>query len=566
MAKSSLLMRADSSGEGSNRLMMVDRRSACTTDSVANRPHTHTHKFPPPQRKHRMWVVTIIAVSCLFVGTSLAGVKDLGSHFRFYDQSPTPNTEPDPRGLSQGGALDMENIPLEFHKENTVTNNLPLEGFEDEDYIDFDKILAEGGDDYSEGDEIDEIATPAPDINIFAEPSDPKTRRARLLRLFHGHSRLQRINLVNAQFGFKLYRSLRNDVNQTDNILLAPIGISIAMGMMSLGAGPGTHAQLYQTLGFADFVNASHHYDNATVHKLFRKLTHRLFRRNFGYTLRSVNDLYVKKEVAVEPSFRANTKSYYFAEPQSVDFEDKAFLDKANWRISKLTKGLIREPLKSVDPSMVLMLLNYLYFKGTWQQKFPKERTHYRNFRVNEKTNVRVPMMQNKGNYLVAADHELQCDILQLPYAGNISMLIALPRKISGMRNLEKEISPTVVNKWLSNMTNRTREVVFPKFKLEQSYDLIDNLKEMGLTDLFEEKGDFTGMTSEKIAINWLKHQGTITVNEEGTEAAALTQVGFMPLSSQIHFIIDHPFLFLIYEHRTDCLVFIGRVVDPSQS
>lgn len=95
-----------------------------------------------------MWVVTIIAVSCLFVGTSLAGVKDLGSHFRFYDQSPTPNTEPDPRGLSQGGALDMENIPLEFHKENTVTNDLPMEGFEDEDYIDFDKILAEGGDDY----------------------------------------------------------------------------------------------------------------------------------------------------------------------------------------------------------------------------------------------------------------------------------------------------------------------------------------------------------------------------------------------------------------------------------
>lgn len=63
-----------------------------------------------------------------------------------------------------------------------------------------------------------------------------------------------------------------------------------------------------------------------------------------------------------------------------------------------------------------------------------------------------------------------------------------------------------------------------------------------------------------------LKHQGTITVNEEGTEAAALTQVGFMPLSSQIRFTVDHPFLFLIYEHRTDCLVFIGRVVNPSQS
>lgn len=505
-----------------------------------------------------MVVFAIISVACLLISPSLAGIKKLSIHFN----DPTPN----PRGFNQGGAVDIEAIPLEFHKENTVTNDLVFEGFEDEDYIDFDKILEAGSDDYVEGDEIDEIATPAPDIDIFAESSDPQIRRARLLRLFHGRSRLQRLNIVNAKFGFNLYRSLRNDVNQTDNILLAPAGISIAMGMISLGAGPKTHDQIYKAMGFADFVNASHHYDNTTVHKLFRKLTHRLFRRNFGYTLRSVNDVFVKKDVKVKEAFREETKAYYFAEPQSVDFRDPTFLEKANRRILKLTKGLIKEPLKSVDPNMVLMLLNYLYFKGTWEQKFPKEMTYYRNFRVNEKINVRVPMMSNKGNYMAAADHELDCDILQLPYSGNISMLIALPRKITSMRTLEQEISPTVVSKWLKNMTNRTREVVIPRFKLEQNYDMIANLKEMGLTDLFQQNGDFTGMTPEKVSMNWLKHQGTITVNEEGTEAAALTQVGFMPLSSQIRFTVDHPFLFLIYEHRTDCLVFIGRVANPSQN
>ncbi|XP_037337313.2 heparin cofactor 2 isoform X1 [Pungitius pungitius] len=503
-----------------------------------------------------MWVLGAVSVACLLVTPSLAGIKDLGSHF----------ADPEPRGFEAGGAVDMEAVPMEFHKENTVTNDLVFDGFEDADYIDFDKILAAGSDDYTEGDEIDEIATPAPDIDIFAEPSDPKIRRARLLRLFHGRSRLQRLNMVNAHFGFNLYRSIRNDVNQSDNILLAPAAISVAMGMMSLGAGPGSQDQIYRALGFADFVNASHHYDNATVHKLFRKLTHRLFRRNFGYTLRSVNDVYVKRNVVVKDAFRAQTKAFYFAEPQSVDFGDPAFLDKANRRILKLTKGLIKEPLKSVDPNMVLMLLNYLYFKGTWEQKFPKETTHLRNFRVNEKTNVRVPMMSNKGNYLAAADHELECDILQLPYTGEISMLIALPSKITGMRTLEQEISPTVVNKWLKNMTNRTREVVIPRFKLEQNYDLIANLKEMGLTDLFQESGDFSAMTSDKVSMSWLKHQGTITVNEEGTEAAALTQVGFMPLSSQIRFTADHPFLFLIYEHRTDCLVFMGRLVNPSMN
>lgn len=505
-----------------------------------------------------MVLFVLVSVACLLVSPSLAGIKDLSSHFSISNQKPS--------GFDQPGPVDIEAIPVEFHKDNTVTNDLVLEGFEDEDYIDFDKILAAGSDDYVEGDEIDEIATPAPDIDIFAESSDPKIRRARLLRLFHGRSRLQRLNIVNAKFGFNLYRSLRNDVNQTDNILLAPAGISIAMGMMSLGAGPKTHEQIYKAMGFADFVNASHHYDNTTVHKLFRKLTHRLFRRNFGYTLRSVNDVYVKEDIKIKDSFREETKAFYFAEPQSVNFKDPTFLQKANRRILRMTKGLIQEPLKNVDPNMILMLLNYLYFKGTWEQKFPKEMTYYRNFRVNEKTNVRVPMMTNKGNYMAAADHELDCDILQLPYTGNISMLIALPRKITGMRTLEQEISPTVVNKWLKNMTNRTREVVLPRFKLEQNYDLIPNLKEMGLTDPFEQSGDFSGMTSEKVSMNWLKHQGTITVNEEGTEAAALTQVGFMPLSSQIRFIVDHPFLFLIYEHRTDCLVFMGRVANPSQN
>lgn len=216
----------------------------------------------------------------------------------------------------------------------------------------------------SEGDRVDEIATPAPDVDIFAEPTDPESRRARLQRLFHGRSRLQRLNVVNANFGLGLYRSVRNHLNQSDNILLAPAGISIAMGMLALGAGPGTHAQLYRGAGFGEFVNASHHYHNATVHKLFRKLTHRLFRRNFGYTLRAVNDLYLRRDVALRDAFRAQMKAFYFSEPQSVDFANPTFLRRTNRRILMLTKGLIREPLKSVDPSMALMLLNYLYFKG----------------------------------------------------------------------------------------------------------------------------------------------------------------------------------------------------------
>lgn len=87
-----------------------------------------------------MWVFTVLSAACLLAGPALAGIKELSSHF-----SP-PESDPDPRGLDQAGITDMEAIPLDFHKENTVTNDLPFDGFDDEDYIDFDKILAEGDD------------------------------------------------------------------------------------------------------------------------------------------------------------------------------------------------------------------------------------------------------------------------------------------------------------------------------------------------------------------------------------------------------------------------------------
>lgn len=86
----------------------------------------------------RMWVITVISVACLLASPSLAGIKDLNTHFA--------DPKPDPRGFE--GDMDIEAIPLEFHKENTVTNDLVFDGFEDEDYIDFDKILAAGSDDY----------------------------------------------------------------------------------------------------------------------------------------------------------------------------------------------------------------------------------------------------------------------------------------------------------------------------------------------------------------------------------------------------------------------------------
>ncbi|XP_015264773.1 PREDICTED: heparin cofactor 2 [Gekko japonicus] len=467
------------------------------------------------------------SVFTLTVTLALCGVKDLQEHFEH---------------------LSGTHLSPEFHRENTLTDDWSVEEEED-DYLDFEKLISE---DYF--DIIDAVPETTPEI-----------KQGNILELFPGKSRIQRLNILNAKFGFDLYQSLKNKANSSDNILLAPVGISTAMAMLSLGLGGQTHEEVLTSLGFRDFINASSTYNVTTIHNLFYKLTHRLFRRNFGYTLRSVNDLYIQKQFHVESGFISNMKKYYFSEAQSTDFSDPTFITKANERISKLTKGLIKEALEHVNPTTLMMILNCLYFKGTWKNKFPVEMTHKRSFRVNDKLSVKVPMMKTKASFLAATDDELQCGILQLPYVGNISMLIVLPHKPSGMNTLEKQLTPQVVERWQKSMTNRTREVVLPKFTLQKSYDLIEHLKTLGINEIFTQNGNYSGI-AEGIIIDRFNHQGTLTVNEEGTEAAFVTSVGFMPLSAQIHFTVDRPFLFLIYEHRTSCLLFMGRVANPSKN
>ncbi|XP_036987373.2 heparin cofactor 2 isoform X2 [Artibeus jamaicensis] len=443
-------------------------------------------------------------------------------------------------------------LPADFHKENTVTNDWITEGEEDEDYLDLEKLFSED-DDYI-------------DIIDVVLPTDPKASAGNILQLFQGKTRIQRLNILNAKFAFNLYRALREQTSNSDNIFIAPVGISTAMGMISLGLKGETHEQVHSILHFKDFVNASSKYEIMTIHNLFRKLTHRLFRRNFGYTLRSVNDLYIQKQFPVLNDFKTKVKEYYFAEAQAADFSDPAFISKTNHHILKLTKGLIKDALEDIDPATQMMILNCIYFKGTWVNKFPAEMTHNHNFRLNEREVVKASMMQTKGNFLAANDQELDCDVLQLEYVGGISMLIVVPHKLSGMKTLETQLTPQVVERWQKSMTNRTREVLLPKFKLEKNYNLVEALQSMGVTALFDKNSNMTGISDHRITIDLFKHQGTITVNEEGTQAAAVTTVGFMPLTTQVRFTVDRPFLFLIYEHRTSCLLFMGRVANPTKS
>lgn len=280
--------------------------------------------------------------------------RTLGPRGRRDDGGGEPESAEPQWGRLKGSNVSRPLPPAAFHEENTVTTEWATDGEEEEDYLDLGQIFGEDGDDY--GDVVDADPPPRPGAGAGS-----------VLPLFPGKSRVQRLNLLNAQFAFDLYRALAARAGTADNIFLAPVGVSAAMAMLSLGLAGDTHQEVHAALRFAEFVNASTAYELGTVHNLFRKLTHRLFRRDFGYTLRSVSDLYVQKQLPVLDDFKAKVREYYFAEVRAADFSDPAFLAHTNRHVARLTKGLIRDALQDVDPATQMLLLNCLYFKGRRQ-------------------------------------------------------------------------------------------------------------------------------------------------------------------------------------------------------
>ena len=155
-----------------------------------------------------------------------------------------------------------------------------------------------------------------------------------------------------------------------------------------------------------------------------------------------------------------------------------------------------------------------------------------------------------------------------MPYVNNnLSMVILLPKKLDGIKELEKELVSDNLAGWLARIHKREVQVFFPRFKMTSEFELARVLGAMGMPDAFSGKADFSGMTDNRdLFISAVVHKAYVDVNEEGTEAAAATGVT-MKLTSVAPpppvFRADHPFIFLIRDNQTGSILFLGRVANP---
>ena len=345
----------------------------------------------------------------------------------------------------------------------------------------------------------------------------------------------QELVTSNNDFAFNLFRMAGPRKIWVEDpekgIILSPISITYALGMLNNGAAGETLQQINKVLGFnnADEVNAFCKLDKLTKVQI-------------------ANNIYVNKYYTLNPVFVEKANDYYNAQPETRDFADGKTLDVINQWASDHTEKMIEEVLneKEFKPDAVSYLLNAIYFKGAWKEKFKKEETKEEAFKS---TGKKVPMMHQKEKLLYADKGDYEA--LQLPYGnGAYSMTILLPKEGKSTYDIAQSLtSESWKTMWQSGVPEEGAlvDVKLPRFETNTDVDLIETMSRLGMPNAFDPyKAEFPDFCNTPTFIGLMKQVARIKVSEEGTEAAAVTVVGTLKakLNNQpihVNFHADHP-------------------------
>ena len=366
----------------------------------------------------------------------------------------------------------------------------------------------------------------------------------------------------NTRFAFDLYTALRK---REGNLFFSPYSISMALAMAYAGARKNTALQMAQALHFPT--------NHAKLHPIFAEIGAQLsvVCQTGGNRLNIANSMRPQQGYPFLETYSALLEKYYKAEIDAIDYigNPVAACKIINDQVEAKTGGKIKNLLQPeiLDSLTRLVLVNAIYFKGSWAFPFNKRFTYAAPFWVTPQKSVQVPMMVKTESFGYYSDEQVQ--VLELPYAGDdFSMILVLPQKRDGLPALEADFSAEKFWMWENNLDGHWEvQLRLPKFEFSVSLKLIPILAGMGMRDVFDQsRANFAGMDGSEtgLYIAAAVHQAFVSVDEEGTEAAAATGLVAGIRSEPPSFYVDHPFMFLIRDNRIGSILFIGRVTDPT--
>ena len=358
-------------------------------------------------------------------------------------------------------------------------------------------------------------------------------------------------------FGLKLFREIvRQEGNK--NIFVSPLSFAMALGMTYNGANGTTREAMQKTLELQGM-------SLEDVNKSYRSLIDLLRQLDPNVNFQLANSIWYRQGFEVESAFANLNQTYFDAAVQALDFADPAALTTINNWVNSNTNGKIKTILDRIPDDALMYLINAIYFKGAWTTRFDANKTRDWSFTLSDGSTKSCRMMyMSDAKFTYFATESFSAADLKYG-SGDYSMTILLPNSGANLDSLVEQITDENWRDWLTKLQPAKFDLGLPKFELE--YDLLANdvLKALGMGIAFSDFADFTGINRQgNLLISEVKHKTYVKVNEEGTEAAAVTSVEIRPTSMPSSFVVDRPFLFVIHENRSGTILFIGKIVDPT--
>ncbi len=403
----------------------------------------------------------------------------------------------------------------------------------------------------------------------ITSPSTPEEARSSLARDTSPAAPAADVASVvdgNTAFAFALHRQL---VSPGQNLMTSPYSVSLALGMTYVGARGETATQLASALHFAlpadRFAPALDAIDLALMTPAAC-----VFPPCAPFSLRLANAAWAQKGLSLEPTYLDTLARSFGVGVKLADFRtaaEPARLAINQW-VAEETEQKIRDllPAGSVDPSTRLVLVNAVYFKGTWATQFDARQTTPSNFTLLGGETTSVPTLH--GGLETRAVTGASFDAVELPYRdSHFAMLVIVPAR-GTFDAFEQSFGPEQLAALDASLGKREVTLSLPKFSFHWGKSLVPALTALGLTDAFDaSKADFSGITTaERLFFSDVIHQSYVGVDEIGTEAAAATAVvlaGASAPGQKVTITVDRPFLFAIRDTTTGTIAFLGRVVDP---
>ena len=393
-------------------------------------------------------------------------------------------------------------------------------------------------------------------------------------------SEAQPIQLTEAQRVFandnnRFTLNFLKTVNEADqsgkSFIYSPLSITYVLGMVNDAATGETERELEQTLGF-------HEGGIKAVNDYCKKLIEGLPKVDEMVTLNIANAIFVNKDYTLKEQFQQDMQTYYDAKAETLDFSSPQTLNHINGWCNEKTNGMIPTILDEVDPDMVSYLLNAIYFKADWASKFDQKNTKEETF-TTEKGSTTLPMMHQ--NVLISYLKTNTYSAVILPYGSSLwNMTILLPEKGKTTDDIINEVTQSsILNNpgWCETGGNFFKgyevDLKLPRYETDSDTDKLEGglvrlMQKMGIKLAFDSYyAEIPNMCDRPVYIDMMRQKAKIKVNEEGSEAAAVTVAGIQTLSMahepieypKATFHANRPFVYVIREASSGVILFVGK-------